>query len=340
MKRTITLFAMIMFSIIVFGQKSELLLKQTMKHGVNSVSKVSGTLAATDTVYMNDFLGLGTTTLITNYGGGYFFGTNTLACNSIAQGYKLQANTHYGISEVLIMVGAIYKSSASGTNMTCTIRNVNGTSSYSYGGTNYNIICPNTIKGSTVIPWSAIDTSGGWTIATFATPVYVDTNYAVAIDFSGLYANSDTIGFVSSKAGGASATMGKEYTWWKYGTKWCQPNHIYTVIDNSLAFFPVVDSNYVDVISEFFVNGSKLNQSIPNPADGMTSIPYSIEKNSKVMLTVYDVKGNIVMTFDEGTKQNGTYAITFDASSLASGSYYYSLTSDNNRLTKKMIVKH
>lgn len=345
MKKTITFLFAMSCAITMFAQQAELNPMTPVKHTVNVVpNSVSGVLTPTDTILMDDFFALGQASIYGNQGGGYVFGTNVInggaGCNTIAQGYIMTGGNHYGIEEVLIWVGAIEQVSANGSDLTCSVRSINGVSTYTLGSTNYSISCPNTILSTTTIPWSAIDTAGNWTIATFTTPVYVDADYAVAIDMSACYTNSDTIGFVSSADGGGSAIMGAEYGWWKYGTKWYQTSHVYSGIDNALAFFPVVDANYVGIESDYFANGIKLSQCNPNPVDGLTTIPYSIENDSKVVITIFDVRGNIVMTIDEGSKQNGTYAVTFDASLLSSGTYYYSLTSDGNRLTKKMIVKH
>ena len=68
-----------------------------------------------------------------------------------------------------------------------------------------------------------------------------------------------------------------------------------------------------------------------------TSIPYAVEKAANVKLEIFDVRGNLVMTIDEGMKTQGNYSISLN-NELASGTYYYSIVSGKNRLTKKMII--
>ena len=44
------------------------------------------------------------------------------------------------------------------------------------------------------------------------------------------------------------------------------------------------------------------------------------------------------MSITEGLKTAGTHTITIDGADLQAGVYYYTLTADNNSVTKKMIV--
>ncbi|HEY0029210.1 MAG TPA: choice-of-anchor J domain-containing protein, partial [Bacteroidia bacterium] len=54
-----------------------------------------------------------------------------------------------------------------------------------------------------------------------------------------------------------------------------------------------------------FVNGAKLFQNVPNPANGVSSISYQLEKNAQVALNVYDVTGKVVSTQNMGEQNSG-----------------------------------
>ncbi len=56
-----------------------------------------------------------------------------------------------------------------------------------------------------------------------------------------------------------------------------------------------------------------------------------------VQLKIYDELGREVTTLVDEKKQPGNYKVTFDASHLASGTYFYRLTADNYSKTMKMI---
>jgi Secretion system C-terminal sorting domain len=82
----------------------------------------------------------------------------------------------------------------------------------------------------------------------------------------------------------------------------------------------------------------KLNQNYPNPFNPSTTIRYSIPKTSLVTLKVYDVLGREVAALVNEEKPLGTYQVNFDASSLASGIYFYKIQAGSFVETKKMIL--
>jgi len=81
-----------------------------------------------------------------------------------------------------------------------------------------------------------------------------------------------------------------------------------------------------------------LFQNYPNPFNPSTEIKYDILNAGLVKLKVYDQAGKEVYTLVNGMKNPGSYSITFDASSLSSGVYYYTLETAGNTFTKKMIL--
>jgi hypothetical protein len=65
-----------------------------------------------------------------------------------------------------------------------------------------------------------------------------------------------------------------------------------------------------------------LGQNYPNPFNPSTSIRYSIPEAGHVTLVVTDHLGRAIATLVEADVQSGTHDVTFDASSLSSGSYF------------------
>jgi glucose/arabinose dehydrogenase len=80
-----------------------------------------------------------------------------------------------------------------------------------------------------------------------------------------------------------------------------------------------------------------LKQNFPNPFNPATSIRFSIADFGFTTLKVYDVLGNELATLVNEQKPAGTYSITFDASELPSGIYFYTLKAGNYLSSKKMI---
>ncbi len=81
-----------------------------------------------------------------------------------------------------------------------------------------------------------------------------------------------------------------------------------------------------------------LAQNYPNPFNPGTTIQFSMDATAPACLTVYDLGGSVVATLVDGIVTRGEHEITFDASSLASGVYLYTLSSEGLSTTKKMIL--
>lgn len=82
----------------------------------------------------------------------------------------------------------------------------------------------------------------------------------------------------------------------------------------------------------------QLDQNYPNPFNPSTVINFSIPKAGNVTLKVYNAVGQEVATLVDGYKDVSNYKVTFDASKLASGIYFYSLNAGNFTQTKKMML--
>ncbi len=81
-----------------------------------------------------------------------------------------------------------------------------------------------------------------------------------------------------------------------------------------------------------------LYQNYPNPFNPSTEIRYDVPKAGNVTMKVFDESGKAIYTLVNGYKNSGTYSVKFDASSLASGVYYYTMESGGNILSKKMVL--
>ncbi len=81
-----------------------------------------------------------------------------------------------------------------------------------------------------------------------------------------------------------------------------------------------------------------LEQNYPNPFNPSTKIIYNVPKESQVKLEIFNILGQQVATLVNEVKPSGKYTINFDASKLSSGVYVYQLTSQNQILSKKMML--
>ena len=81
-----------------------------------------------------------------------------------------------------------------------------------------------------------------------------------------------------------------------------------------------------------------LSQNYPNPFNPNTVIKFDVPKESFITLKVYDILGREVVQLINEEKKPGKYQVTFNASKLSSGVYFYRLLAGSFVETKKLIL--
>lgn len=108
-----------------------------------------------------------------------------------------------------------------------------------------------------------------------------------------------------------------------------------------------VGDNYDELADTY-----KLEQNYPNPFNPTTKIKFAVppvetlrNASSKtdatslqIILKVYDVLGNEIATLVNEYREAGRYEVEFEAESLSSGIYFYTLQAGSYIITKKMIL--
>ena len=81
-----------------------------------------------------------------------------------------------------------------------------------------------------------------------------------------------------------------------------------------------------------------LDQNYPNPFNPLTSIRYQLPDAGYVKLEVFDVSGSRVALLVDGSRDAGVHEVTWDASGLASGLYFYHIQAGDFAAVKKMML--
>ena len=77
----------------------------------------------------------------------------------------------------------------------------------------------------------------------------------------------------------------------------------------------------------------------PNPTSGQATMSFGVKEASETEVVVYNVLGQQVKTLYDGTPQGGqTQRLSFDASSLPSGTYFVQVRSDGEKKTTRLTV--
>jgi len=116
------------------------------------------------------------------------------------------------------------------------------------------------------------------------------------------------------------------------------------ILDNLRISYPDITTDIREL--DLVPNQMKLYQNYPNPFNPITTIKYSVPNfvNSpfsaaiNIELSIYDILGRKVKTLVNKIMKPGNYEVSFDASDLSSGVYFYKLQSDGFLETKRMLL--
>ena len=99
----------------------------------------------------------------------------------------------------------------------------------------------------------------------------------------------------------------------------------------------------LSLINTSMPNQIELFQNYPNPFNPMTTIKYSLAKKTNVQLTVYDIMGKQIMTYDRGEESPGIKSIVWDGADdfgnpVSAGIYLFQIQTGDFTQTRKMIL--
>ncbi len=103
--------------------------------------------------------------------------------------------------------------------------------------------------------------------------------------------------------------------------------------------YTIVDSGSTDIVSgiDGLPHSFSLAQNYPNPFNPTTTIDYTLPVKSDVSLTIYNVTGQKVKEINEA-QEAGFHSFEWDASTVASGVYFYKIVAGDFSETKKMML--
>jgi hypothetical protein len=85
-------------------------------------------------------------------------------------------------------------------------------------------------------------------------------------------------------------------------------------------------------------NGYSIDQSYPNPNNGTSNVEITLPTAGNVHLAILDITGNVVQNVLDQQEGAGSFTVTIKANDLASGTYFYQMTSGGVTLTRQMSI--
>lgn len=287
----------------------------------------------TDTIVADGYANAaanGTLTLYGSANGGYVVGKNGYDDKAKVQRFLLNQPTQ--IEELIYAFGGKTESGNVPSTVACGLYSLDGMGE-SNGGTVTD--APNNRYASVDVNISDIDTAG-LTIVPLPAITWVTEDVAAGFDITGLDA-ADTVGLVSSSDGDVGIS---DFAWEKWSDDTWHTFLQAWPLDFDLGVFLVIDESSAGINGEGTVNGMQLSFLNGNPvADNLVQFGYSIDHDANMNMEIMDINGRLVYTANLGNKAAGEYRHNVDVTELSSGSYYVSVVSHGDRLTKKMIIK-
>jgi len=99
-----------------------------------------------------------------------------------------------------------------------------------------------------------------------------------------------------------------------------------------IVYHPVVEIEVDKLLTTF-----KLGKAYPNPFNPKTIINYELPITNYVELSIYNIRGQILVTLVSEKQEAGFYKIEWNASGYASGVYYYHLKAGSFQAVEKVI---
>jgi hypothetical protein len=101
--------------------------------------------------------------------------------------------------------------------------------------------------------------------------------------------------------------------------------------------------NGVTGVDDLPVRQLALHQNAPNPFNPRTEITFALPQTQSVTLRVYDLTGKVVRTLANGEYPSGIHQVVWQGedeqgAQVASGVYFYRLTTATGDLTRKMLL--
>jgi outer membrane protein assembly factor BamB len=83
-----------------------------------------------------------------------------------------------------------------------------------------------------------------------------------------------------------------------------------------------------------------LHQNYPNPFNPVTMISFQLPEKSQVIISIYNIAGEKILDLFRGYRQAGIHSITWDASAIASGTYFIRMQAENFiKIMKCILIK-
>ena len=109
--------------------------------------------------------------------------------------------------------------------------------------------------------------------------------------------------------------------------------------ENQMMYLAIPNPLYVGITeTESFPQSLSVLSNYPNPFNAQTTISFSLEHQSPVSISIYDVAGRLVEVLASNTYEAGNHSVIWDAGGQPSGIYFARLTAGEAVSTSRMVL--
>jgi hypothetical protein len=109
-------------------------------------------------------------------------------------------------------------------------------------------------------------------------------------------------------------------------------------LDGAIRYSDPIRVEAVTGVSTTVPMSAFLAQNYPNPFNPSTTIGFGLPERSYVTLRVFNALGQEVTVLQNGEMEAGLHTVSFDARTLPSGMYWYTLQTGSFRATKQLVL--
>lgn len=178
---------------------------------------------------------------------------------------------------------------------------------------------------------SSTDVLADWRLVNTGAANYIYFDWPIPVDLSYTNATLKTGATGGYPVGDLNWFPDQKKTW--LAQRAAEYTAIQTALDNGTTTISTGVQQVSNVPGEY-----RLDQNYPNPFNPSTKISFSLPHSANVSLKVFDMLGREIATLVNGYTNAGSHEVTFNASNLSSGIYFYKLVSGNFTEIKKMML--
>jgi PKD repeat protein len=104
-------------------------------------------------------------------------------------------------------------------------------------------------------------------------------------------------------------------------------------LNGNFEYFNLTETVNIEIPDEFYIS-----QNFPNPFNPSTTFNFNLPVASNLKISLFDLNGKLIKVLENGYKTSGYHEIRINAADLTSGIYYCNFETDENIVTRKMIL--